>query len=415
MTDHNKENRMPKLCYVVSAPMTATAFLNGHIDYLADDFDITVVCKFDGSESRISQNADVRDIKIMRTISPINDAVAIWRLRRLLRQEDFQIVHSVTPKAGLISAISGWLARTPVRIHWFTGQVWVLSRGTRRRIMMNLDKLIAHLNTRVLVDSLIQRKFLIQKGVITATKSQVLGSGSIAGVDTSRFRPDPEIRGTVRQELEISDDDAKIIIFIGRLTSDKGIDQLLRVFSSGNLAANPYLLLVGQDENNYVTRLNTILGSSYKRIRYVPHTEEPQRYLSGSDIFCLPSLREGFGLSVIEAGACGLPAVVSDIYGLQSSIIDGETGFFFSPESDDDLIVKLNKLISNEDLRSQMGSKAAKIVSQKFSAISIQKDLCRFYLELLKKDLNDSPEIQKHKLGIGGEIESDRKGSAHGA
>lgn len=381
MTSLTEAKKKPKLCYVVSTPMTAIAFLNGHIDHLAAGFDITVVCNFDGSESKISQNANVKNIEIIRPISPLTDALAILRLRRYLRQEQFDIVHSVSPKAGLITAVSGWLARTPIRVHWFTGQVWVLSKGAKRRIMKNLDRLIANLSTQVLVDSSSQRKFLIDEGVITTRKSKVLGSGSIAGVDTSRFRPDPRMRTTVRQELGINLTTDKVVIFVGRLTHDKGLDQLLSVFFSQKLDKNPFLILVGPDEADYLTKLNTLEGSKRDRVRYIPYTPAPENYLAASDIFCLPTLREGFGLSIIEASAVGLAVVTSKIYGVTDAVEDEMTGILIDPNDLVALEKALNRLLNDSDEVSRMGALGRARVMSNWQAQQLQIELLGFYRE----------------------------------
>jgi glycosyltransferase involved in cell wall biosynthesis len=369
----------PRLCFVVSAPMTAVAFLNGHIDYLSSDYEITVVCNFDGTEKDISKNARLKNIRIARKISPISDLRAVYSLARFLKKGNFQIVHSVTPKAGLITAMAGWLAKTPIRIHWFTGQVWVLKYGIQRWLLKNLDRLIAKLNTSVLVDSPSQRDFLIEQGVISPEKSQVLGSGSIAGVDTDRFRPNPEVRVVTRAELGIEDPNAPIILFVGRLNHDKGIDTLLEAFSRQTIQQDSYLILVGPDEQNYLDRIPKVLGERLKNFRYIPFTTEPEKYMAASDIFCLPSLREGFGLAIIEAGSSGLPSVASKIYGITDSVREGETGLLIKPGSVDELIGGLTCLLKNPGFRLEMGANARKRVQNLWQIQLLQKSLSDYY------------------------------------
>lgn len=390
MTDRTRANRKPKLCFVVSAPMTAVSFLNGHIDHLTDDFDITVACKFDGSESRISNSAELMNIRITRQISPLMDSMAIWKLYRFLRQEKFDIVHSVSPKAGLVSAVSAWLARTPIRIHWFTGQVWVLSKGLKRVLLKNLDRLIYRLNTRVLVDSPSQRDFLIHQDVITASRSQVLGSGSIAGVDTARFRPDLVRRATIREELRIGPASKKVIIYIGRLTQDKGIDILLEVFQSASLHEDPYLVLVGPDEGSYLSKFSTLDREHIARFRYIPYTQNPEYYLAAADIFCLPTFREGFGLSIIEASAVGLPVVASNIYGVADAVEDQLTGILIGPGDSAELATSLNRLLSNPDEVNLMGTLGRRRVLRHWQARDLQVDLEHFYRSQIRSFLEQS-------------------------
>jgi len=373
----------PKLCFVVSAPMTAVAFLNGHIDYLSSDYEITVVCNFDGTEKDISKNAQLKNIRIARKMSPISDLRAVYSLARFLKKGNFQIVHSVTPKAGLITAMAGWLAKTPIRIHWFTGQVWVLKSGVQRRALKNLDRLVAKLNTSVLVDSPSQRDFLIEQGVISPTKSQVLGSGSIAGVDTERFRPNPEVRVVTRAELGIEDPNATIILFVGRLNHDKGVDTLLQAFSSQTIQQNSYLLLVGPDEENYIPRIPELLGERQEYFRYVPFTADPEKYMAASDIFCLPSLREGFGLSVIEASACGLPVIAANIYGVQDAVREAETGVLIDATSATQLASTIRVFVDNPTGRASMGLAGRIYVQRCFESTEVQRLLRDYYSELL--------------------------------
>jgi glycosyltransferase involved in cell wall biosynthesis len=385
METNKTKPKRAKLCFVVSSPMTAISFLNGHIDYLKEGFDITVVCNFDGTESGVSKNARLKNIKILRRISLLSDLSAVWALFRFQQKERFDIIHSVTPKAGLITAISGWLARTPIRIHWFTGQVWVLSQGIQRLALKSLDRVIAALNTYLLVDSPSQRNFLISEGVISPKKSTVLGNGSIAGVDTSRFKPNPEMRHDIREKLGITSPQVQVIIFVGRLNHDKGVDNLLRVFASGSLIGNPYLIVVGPDEEEYSSKFETVLRSKIREFRYIPYTPAPEKYLAAADIFCLPTLREGFGLSVIEASAAGLATVASQIYGVSDSVSNGETGLLFTPGNDHALATALNQLLASPTECKKMGLAGRKRAIELWGMNILESELERLYSYQLHK------------------------------
>lgn len=384
MTNSAKANGRPKLCYIISAPMTAIAFLNGHIDHLATDFDITVVCNFDGSESRISKSAGLINIEISRPISPLIDAVAIWKLYRFLRRERFDIVHSVSPKAGLITAISSWLARTPIRVHWFTGQVWVLSTGLKRALLKNLDRLIYKLDTNVLVDSPSQRDFLINQRVITPSKSRVLGAGSIAGVDSNRFRPDKSAPMVLRNQLGISNPNAKIILYVGRFRKDKGIEVLISAFAQYISNPDAYLLLVGSDEEDYSDRFQELLGDRLTNFRCNLSTEAPELFMAGSDIFCLPSFREGFGLTLIEASSCGLPVVATRIYGVTDAVVHGTTGLLTQPGDSQEIASALRQLLDSEDTRFSMGASGRARVEKYWSKRSLENELEHFYVEQIR-------------------------------
>ena len=377
-----------KLCFVVSSPGTAISFLNGHINHLSKNYDITVVCKFDGNESGISSEARVKNLNISRKLSPISDLKAVWLLRRFLRSNGFQIVHSVTPKAGIISAVASWASRTPIRIHWFTGQVWILSKGLKRTLLKNLDRLIGLLNTMLLVDSPSQREFLLSEHIISPSKSRVLGSGSIAGVDMTRFRPDSDARLAIREKLNIPDPEDLVVLFVGRLNRDKGVDTLLDVFASGNLYGNPYLVMVGNDEEQYMHRISELLGPLEQQFRYVRETSIPEKYMAAADIFCLPSFREGFGLSIIEAGAVGLPTVASRIYGITDAVSELETGLLSRPGDKDELHEALNTLLKDSSLRFQLGAQARQRVGEKWRSRELEQELELLYKEKLGHTAN---------------------------
>jgi glycosyltransferase involved in cell wall biosynthesis len=168
-------------------------------------------------------------------------------------------------------------------------------------------------------------------------------------------------------------------LFVGRLNHDKGVDTLLQAFSSQTIQQNSYLLLVGPDEENYIARIPELLGERLENFRYIPFTTEPEKYMAASDIFCLPSLREGFGLAIIEAGSSGLPSVASRIYGITDSVKEGETGLLIKPGSVDELIGGLTYLLKNPGFRLEMGANARKRVQNLWQIQLLQKSLSDYY------------------------------------
>jgi glycosyltransferase involved in cell wall biosynthesis len=168
-------------------------------------------------------------------------------------------------------------------------------------------------------------------------------------------------------------------LFVGRLNHDKGIDTLLQAFSSQTIQQNSYLLLVGPDEENYLARIPKALGERLENFRYIPFTNEPEKYMAASDIFCLPSLREGFNMAIIEAGSSGLPSVASRIYGVTDSVKEGETGLLIQSGNVDELIGGLNRLLKNPGFRQEMGTKARKRVQNLWQIQLLQKSLSGYY------------------------------------
>ncbi len=374
-----------RIAIVVSDPTTVKVFLRDQIRALGEKYLVTVFANFQGTAETGLPGDRVhwQPIAIERETAPLKDLAALWRMASLLRRGSFDLVHSVTPKAGLIAMLGGWLAGVPHRIHTFTGQVWVTRHGVARLLLKNIDRLISRLATTVLIDSPSQRDFLLTERVVGARKSRVLGEGSISGVDTERFRPNPDARRAVRAELGIGDT-TPVLLYVGRLKRDKGLLDLARAYAmlQGD-AAHGVLLIVGRDEDRLRPHIESLAAERRDRLRFVAHTDEPERYMAAADVFCLPSYREGFGGVVIEAAACGVPAVGSRIYGISDSIVDGQTGFLHAPGDVVTLCGHLQRLIENDTLRRQLGANAMERVTRIFPMKRLTSELLALYRALV--------------------------------
>jgi glycosyltransferase involved in cell wall biosynthesis len=319
------------------------------------------------------------EVAIPRKISLAADTLALFRLWRLFRQSRFDCVHSIMPKAGLLSMLAAAAARVPCRFHTFTGQVWVTRTGVARRFLMLIDRLIATLATGILADSFSQRDFLITNKIVDVGKISVLGNGSIVGVDTFRFAPDPAARLQGRRDLGIGGDDF-VLLFVGRLNRDKGVDDLLRAFAeiSGD-QPDIRLLLVGPDEQAYDLHIANLHEALRRRIHRVGFTAQPEHFMAISDAICLPSYREGFGSVLIEAAAGGLPAVASRIYGISDAVVDGVTGILHEPGNVPEIVSAMVKLAENKPLRLKMGAAARVRAIECFSQERLTAAFQAFY------------------------------------
>ncbi len=362
------------------------AFLLPHLRVLSVDYAVSVVANSNDGKflQRYGLDIEIEPVQIERSIRPIADCFAFVALYCFFRKHRFDLVHSVTPKAGLLAMTASWLARVPVRVHMFTGQVWATKTGAFRVVLKAADRLISGIATHNLVDSPSQRDFLLKEGVINAERSEVLADGSICGVDLKRFRPDAAARRSVRDKYAIPDN-AVLLVYLGRLNKDKGIVDLAVSFA--NLAPrlpNLWFLLVGPDEENMQLHVESICAGCIERVVNVGFTDKPEYFLPAADIFCLPSYREGFGSSVIEAAACGLPAVASRIYGLTDAVEEGVTGLLHCPADVEDLSACIEKLGSNIALRQSMGHAARVRVEGKFGQTILTNALQAFYKRIWK-------------------------------
>ena len=376
---------MKKICFVTAAPLTLRAFMRNHLLGLSEQYDVTAIADFTPEDLSGEWLPGVRlvPIPIARHISPFADLKALWLLFRYFRAHRFDAVHSVTPKAGLLAMSAARLAGIPNRIHCFTGQVWATRRGFGRGLLKNADRLIAANATRILTDSHSQREFLVSQGVLKPGQAEVLGRGSISGVDVERFQPDARVRASIRAELGVPQR-ACLLLFLGRLNRDKGVLDLAEAFA--RLArdnADVWLVMVGPDEAEIGAQFEHRCGDVMARVRRVDFTPTPEYYMAAADVFVLPSYREGFGSVVIEAAACGVPAVASRIYGLTDAVEEGVTGLLHPPGDVPALHDSLLRICADAGLRSSMGTRARARTLADFSMATVTAALRAFYEKIL--------------------------------
>lgn len=374
---------MKKLCFVATIPAVVHSFLKEHIRASAEKWSVKIISHPDGSELLNDLDAEFIPLVIERKPSPWRDLCDLIQLMILFHRERFDLVHSITPKAGLLSMMAAWLVGVPNRMHTFTGQVWANKRGWQRSALKLFDKMIALFATHVLVDSPSQRDFLVAEGVLPQGKGIVLGQGSICGVDERRFHPDVREREAVRAELGISSEQT-VILFLGRLNRDKGILDLAAAFTHiASFRNDVVLVLVGAEEDVTYARVQETCGEYQAQLRRVKFTPRPERYMAVADIFCLPSYREGFGQVIIEAAASGVPTAASRIYGITDAVEDGRTGLLFPAGDVAALTQSLLALIKDQALRQRMGEAARERALKFFASDEITGKLQDLYEQQL--------------------------------
>ena len=381
----------PRLCRIVTVPMTFETLLREQIACVAAaGFELTLVCSPGDSMAALAtrSGAAYEAVPMARQLSPTHDARSLAALVRLFRRARFDLVHSSTPKAGLLTALAARLAGVPLRLHTFTGQPWVELTGAMRVAARQADRTIARLDTHLYADSHSQREFLVAEGIARADRLAVIGAGSISGVDLRRFDPAAlsEARSQVRARLGIAAT-ARVVVFVGRLTRDKGARELVEAFTSV-AAKRPdvHLLLVGplEPERDPLPATTLAAIEANPRIHAVGFSAEPERYLAASDLFCLPSYREGFGSVAIEAGALGLPVVATRVTGLIDAVVEGETGCLVPAKNAPALAGALADLLDDAAARRRLGAAGLRRARERFDAIAVNSAVAREYARLLE-------------------------------
>jgi glycosyltransferase involved in cell wall biosynthesis len=374
---------MNKICFVLTAEFAAKAFLLNHLRALSEFYEVTVIVNTNNPNFLIDLGieAKVIPLAIARNVSLVSDVICLIKLIKIFHKYGFSAIHSVTPKAGLLAMLASWIVRIPLRIHTFTGQVWVTKVGVKRFLLKRMDCLTAFLTTYNIVDSPSQRQFLIDEKVMSSTKSIVFAKGSISGVDIDRFKPNQHARTSIRQHLNISEESI-VFLFLGRLTIDKGLQDLAQAFKNLN-AVSAFLLFVGPNEQGLQAELISIVGKDSQNVQFLGHTNTPETYVAAADVLCLPSYREGFGSVVIEAAAVGIPAIASRIYGITDAIVDGETGLLHEPRDINAIKACMELMISSKALRLELGEQARARAIKDFDSKLITQAWVNFYRENL--------------------------------
>jgi glycosyltransferase involved in cell wall biosynthesis len=366
--------KMPSLCITLTSPLVLKAFLLGHISRLSCAWDVAVCVNVKECEVtfNLEGSTELYPFEIRREVALFHDLLALGKLWHFYNSKKFQALVTVTPKGGLLGMMAARFARIPLRVHWFTGQVWATRKGMVRAMLKGFDRLTAACATHVLADSPSQRDFLVREGVVSKDKISVLGQGSISGVDTARFRPDSMAQAQIRGELHIPND-ALCLLYIGRMKKDKGVSDLLDAFRVLRTEfKNLHLLLVGPDEEGLLTNMKM------NGLHIIGYTSKAEDYMAAADIICLPSYREGFGSVLIEGAACGLPAVASHIYGITDAVVENVTGLLHPPGDVQALVDSLHLLLSDEVLRIRLGKQAYERALASFKASQIENLFVQF-------------------------------------
>ena len=368
---------MKKVCFVVSNSFFVNAFLDEPINLLSNHYCVYVICNTKNIDNVEIKNPNIKkvfSINLIRKIAPFRDLISLIQICKIIKQEKFDVIHTHTPKAGLIGILASYLMRVPNRLHTFTGQVWISKKGIVKLLLIALDKLVIRLSTEIIVDGNSQKEFLIEKKILEET-AVVFNNISTCGINMNKFKPNEKIRKKERAKFNI-EDSATVFLYLGRLNYDKGIDELINAYLLLE-CEYCYLFLVGPIEMNMPTKYNS------NKIIFVPYTNTPHEILQLCDIFCFPSHREGFGYSIIEASALEKPVICSDIYGLKYTCVDKKTGLKHEVKSIQSLLEKMKFALNRPKAMKQMGKKGRIYVSENFSNENVLEKWLEFYAKFV--------------------------------
>ena len=321
-------------------------------------------------------------VKMYRYITPLRDFKSLRRLIKVFRMERPQMVHSITPKAGLLSMMAAWMTRVPVRVHTFTGLVFPTATGLRRLILATTDRLTCLFATHIIPEGNGVKSDL-QRYHITRKPLRVLGYGNLRGVDLKYYNPDDP--GVCAAAEPLKKDGIFTFVFIGRMVGDKGLNELVEAFRILNQeCADTRLLLIGWEAETDPLKPETEDEISRNpAIEYVGYQADVRPWLVASDVLVLPSYREGFPNVVLEAGAMGLPAIVTDINGSNEIISEGVNGMIVPPKDCRLLYEAMKNMYGFKDKLFGMGKRARGIIAERFEQSYVRYCIKEYYREIL--------------------------------
>ena len=412
-----KDIQRKKLIRVTTADISLNSLLKGQLKFLNQYFEVVGVAKDTGVLKEVSEREGIRvvDAPLERPISLVKDIKGLWFLYRLFRKEKPWCVHANTPKGSLLAMIAAWFACVPHRVYTVTGLRYQGAHGMLRTILKTMERLSCLFATNVIPEGqgVLQ---CLKRDNITKKSLQVIHYGNINGKDTEFFSRDntiqtaslkqadkqislrnlseKEVRNIVRSGLGFSNNDF-IYIFIGRLVNDKGLGELadaIRKLENENLEIKLLLIgeIDGEDDALAKDKFNYLMQS--KNVKYIGVQSDIRPYLMASDVLVFPSYREGFPNVPLEAGALGLPAIVTNINGSNEIIEDGVNGKIIQAPLDNkgtrvnDITIELYTMMKwfyyhPEEVK-RMGENARPIICERYEQHNVWKALLEYYKQL---------------------------------
>jgi glycosyltransferase involved in cell wall biosynthesis len=379
--------------------MSFQYLIKGQPRFMSNFFEVLCVSsgpKAELEKVTVHEKVEVREVHMSRQITPVKDVLSLVKLIRLFRKEKPTIVHTHTPKAGIVGMLAAKLVGVPIRLHTVAGMPLMEASGLKRKVLDAVEKLTYTCATRVYPNSQGLYDFILQNNYAQAEKVKVIANGSSNGIDTRYFSPthfSEQQNQDLRRQLGIQADDF-VFIFVGRIVGDKGINELVKGFRerpqkslSLGEGFRERLLLVGPLESD----LDPLKRETLQEIESNPNIittgfqADVRPYFAIANALAFPSYREGFPNVVMQAGAMGLPSIVTDINGCNEIIEDGRNGLIIPPKDTEALQTAMKRLLEDQDLYQQLKNNAREMITSRYEQKLVWEALVEEYESLLKE------------------------------
>tara|TARA_B110000027_G_C16117249_1_gene300793 strand:+ start:1248 stop:2414 length:1167 start_codon:yes stop_codon:yes gene_type:complete len=384
-----------KLIRITTVPLSLEKLLENQLRFMNSFFEVTAVSseKKRLEEFGREQGVHTFHVDLTRKITPFKDLKAVFKLYKFFKKEKPSIVHTHTPKAGIVGMLASKLACVPIRMHTVAGLPLMETSGIKRSVLNIVEKLTYSCATNVYPNSKGLKEFIIKENLTSERKLKILGNGSSNGIDTTHFSPNQVSDSQKRQlrtDLNISENDF-VFVFVGRLVGDKGINELVEVFTKmSKTHTNTKLVLVGPLETDLdplePNTLNEIEWN--KEISYVGFQNDVRPYFAISDVLVFLSYREGFPNVVMQAGAMGLLSIVTDINGCNEIIKSGVNGIIIPVKDIQATYNAMRKLVMDQSYYDKLQGKSKEMIVNKYSQTELWNTLLKEYNSFLEFNIN---------------------------
>lgn len=376
---------MKKIIRITTVPQSLKTLLKGQLRFMSQYYDIVAVSSDGDCFEDMLREQGVRGVKIpmTRKITPLADLKALFFLIRLFIKEKPDAVHTHTPKAGTLGMIAAWITRVPVRMHTVAGLPLLVATGRKRLLLDIVEKVTYACATTIYPNSYKMRDIIQKLGFTSGDKLKVIANGSSNGIDLTYF---DRTKAVVKQATTYREEGCFTFCFVGRMVCDKGINELVSAFVRLHQQyLQVRLLLVGPFEN----KVDPVLPETEKAIqnhpaiRFMGFQPDVRPFLVASDALVLPSYREGFPNVVLQAGAMGLPSIVTDINGCNEIIISNENGVII-PSKDEEALYRAmeNFLLHPEEVR-RMTENARPLIASRYDQKMVWEALLKEYKRIV--------------------------------
>ena len=362
---------MQKLIIITTVPLSLATLIKGQPKYLKEFFNTSLVTSEHNINKEIAlhEGVDVVGINMTRQITPWQDLKAFIKLYNYFRNEKPDIVYSFTPKAGLLGMSASFFSRVPRRVHNIVGMPLMEASGTKKKLLKFIEKVTYFFSTNLFCNSYGLKEYISTN--LTKRSIKVVANGSINGVDIKFFKDTfSEVeKASKREEMGMSKDDF-VLLFVGRVVKDKGMNELIQAFSLlSKQFENLKLLIVGdfEEELSPIEKSSIEIMKNNPNIISVGFQKDIRQYLAISDLFVLPSYREGLPNSLIEAGSFGIPLLATNINGCNEVIIENETGILVEKKSVESLTNGITLLLEDKELYAKIKHQVRSLTVERYS------------------------------------------------